>query len=482
MSEEKQTVLENLNKYTNFENVKRAFDVSKVRVEEEARYLGIKGTDIETYQKLLSYLIVQNPLKKLQKYNHQKTYYVKDLWQYGISGDFPIILVKIKDVNDSYVMQDILKAFEYFKVKNMEIDLVILNEEENVYERYVKEMVETEILNRHLMYLLNQKAGIFIINADEMENQSLLEFRANVTIDTHKGSLKTILKDLEEDYQDTIKTIQIQEKENVPLPNFEKKNNLINMEKLTYYNEYGGFQEDGKEYVIKITKDVKPSVAWSQILANPNFGSVVTTNNSGYTWYQNSRLNRITDWNNNAVTDIPSEIIYMQDEKYNKTWSLCPGLNQDEEEYYVSYGFGYSKMNHMRLGLLQEQETYVPLQDNVKKSIIRLKNTLPEKRKLKIVYYLKPVLGEDILKSDGYIQLSFDQNQNILYAKNQYMQDLEQSNLYVSSSLSIKAFTGDKNQFIGSGNLRSPQMLQAKMLNQQNSFRSICLYCYSNGN
>ena len=172
----------------------------------------------------------------------------------------------------------------------------------------------------------------------------------------------------------------------------------------------------------------------------------------------------------------------MQDTNYGKTWSLCPTLNQDEEEYYITYGFGYSKMSHIRLGLLQEQETFVPIQDNVKVSILRLKNTLSQKRTLKIVYYLKPVLGEDILKSDGYIHLDFDQNQNILYAKNQYMHDLEQSMLYVSSNLNIKAFTGDKNQFIGNGNLRMPQMLQAKQLNQEDGLRSIGMYSHSNTN
>lgn len=469
MSEEKEQIEENLRKYVSYENVQRAFQLSKVRVEEEARYLNLKGKDIEVYQKLLSYLIVQNPLKKLQKQTNSKTYYTKDLWQYGISGDFPILLVKIKDVNDSYVMEEVLKAYEYFKVKNIDIDLVILNEEENVYERYVKEMIETEILNRHLMYLLNQRAGIYILNANEIEDVDILEFRANFMIDTHKGNLKTILKDLEEDYLETIKIPEAEQVEGIIPPNLEKKNNLINMEDLAYYNEYGGFKEDGKEYVIKITKDMKPGVAWSHIISNPNFGSVVSTSNSGYTWYKNSRLNRITEWNNNPVCDIPSEIIYVKDKKYNQTWTFCPNLNQDDEEYYITYGFGYSKFTNMRLGLLQEQETFVPIKDNVKVSILRFKNILPEKRNLKLVYYLKPILGEDSLKSDGYISLKFDQDKNMIYAQNQYMQDLEQSRLYVSSSLNIKSYTGNKQRFIGTGNLRLPDMIEYSRLNNEDS-------------
>lgn len=185
VSEQKENIEENISKYTNVENIKRAFELSRVRVEEEARYLGIKGSDIEIYQKILSYLIAQNPMKKLYLKNNEKIYSQFDLWKYGISGDFPILLVKIKDVNDGYVIREVLKAYEFFKVKNIDIELVILNGEENVYERYVKEMVETEILNRHLMYLLNQRGGIFLLNENEIEDKDLLEFRANLILDAH---------------------------------------------------------------------------------------------------------------------------------------------------------------------------------------------------------------------------------------------------------------------------------------------------------
>lgn len=469
MSETREQIEENLKKYVSNENVKRAFELSKVRVEEEARYLGVKGKDIEVYQKLLSYLIIQNPLKKLQIQTKPDTYYVRDLWQYGISGDLPILLVKIKDVNDAYVVEEVLKAFEYFKAKNVELDLVILNEEENVYERYVKEMIETQILNRHLMYLLNQKAGIYLLNANEMKQTDILEFRANFILDAHLGNLKTILRDLEEDYLDTIKKQEPSKTEEMVYTSEEKNNHAIHMEELSYYNEYGGFRNNGNEYVIKITKEIKPVVAWSHILANPDFGSVVTTNNSGYTWEKNSRLNRLTDWSNNPSKDIPSEIVYVKDERYGKIWSLSPNLNQDEEEYYITYGFGYSKFQNIRYGLLQEQETFIPTKDKIKISLLRFKNILPEKRELKIVYYLKPVLGEDSLKSDGYIHLQFDQDKNMIYASNQYMQDLEASNLYVSSSLNIKSYTGNKRRFIGEGSLRVPEMMNFQTLNNEDA-------------
>lgn len=469
ISEEKEKIEENILKYINSENIKRAFELSRVRVEEEARYLGIKGSDIEIYQKILSYLIVQNPMKKLYLKDTKEIYEIQNLWKYGISGDLPILLVKIKDVNDIYIIKEILKAYEFFKVKNIEIDLVILNEEENVYERYVKDSIEIEILNRHLMHVLNKKGGIFLLNTNEIEDKDLLEFRANLILDAHSGNIKTFIKELEEEFIETIpKQINVK-KEYKQQANYEKKTSLIDTENLKYYNEYGGFSEDGKEYIIKMTKDIKPQVPWSNILANPNFGTVITNNNSGYTWYKNSRLNRITKWSNDTTMDTPSEIIYLKDSDYGNIWSLCPNLNQDDDEYYMTYGFGYTKLSTIKMGLLQEHITFVPINDNVKVNLIRLKNTTSEKREIKLVYFVNPVLGEDELKSSGYINIDYNQNSNIIYGKNLFVQDIKDEKLYISSSEKIKSYTGNRKTFIGEGSLKKPEKIQNDNLDKQNS-------------
>ncbi len=96
----------------------------------------------------------------------------------------------------------------------------------------------------------------------------------------------------------------------------------IGMKQLKYYNEYGGFSEDGKEYVIKVNKNDRLPNVWSHVMANPKFGTLVTESMGGYTWSENSRLNRISAWSNNSILDIPSEIIFLEDLEDNKKWSL----------------------------------------------------------------------------------------------------------------------------------------------------------------
>ena len=127
---------------------------------------------------------------------------------------------------------------------------------------------------------------------------------------------------------------------------------------MKYYNEYGAFSPDGKEYIIKLNKDNRLPTVWSHILANEKFGTVITENMGGYSWYKNSRLNRVSTWENNPNYDIPSEVIYLKDLENSRKWSL--GLNPmpDNKNYNVVYGFGYAKYIHKSDGLEQELEVF----------------------------------------------------------------------------------------------------------------------------
>ena len=153
VSEEKEEVLNNIKKYKTEENIEKAFELSKAQIEAHSRYLRIKGKEIKEYEKILSYIIFSNPAKKLiLEKLPKRTYMQSDLWKYGISGDLPIILVKIKDINDSYIIGEALKCYEFIRTKKIEVEVVILDEEKYSYENYVREEIENIILNKHMSY------------------------------------------------------------------------------------------------------------------------------------------------------------------------------------------------------------------------------------------------------------------------------------------------------------------------------------------
>ncbi|MBQ9658993.1 MAG: hypothetical protein IJV31_09590 [Clostridia bacterium] len=235
---------------------------------------------------------------------------------------------------------------------------------------------------------------------------------------------------------------------------------------LKYYNEYGGFSEDGKEYIIRTNKNNKLQTVWSNILANKNFGTVVTENMGGYTWHKNARLNRITAWNNSASSNIPSEIIYLKDEEKDISWSIAQDPMPDENEYKIVYGFGYAKYIHESLNLMQEAEVFVPEEDCCKIYILRLKNLEPVKKNLKIYYYIKPVIGEDEIKTYGYIESKLESENNLVRIRNLYNRENLSQNVFVTSSEKIKNFTGEKREFVGFGGISNPDELKKEKLKE----------------
>ena len=323
VSESKDEAIKNLSKYLIDENITRMFEISKARVEAEIRYLGLKGKNIEDYQNMLSYLLLPNKVSLKEVPN--KVCASSDLWKYGISGDLPILLVKIKDISSIDTVKECISAYEYYKSKNIQIDLIILNEEKESYESFVKDEVQSAILAKNLGYLINTKAGIYLLNnISSKQDKFILENKAKLTINAEEGTLHEQLQELETSIKEKIKKPPYDTKNEY---NFSQKHEKFVYtkfaeEKLKYFNEYGGFSSNGKEYLIKINKESKLPTVWSNILANENFGTLITENMGGYTWKDNSRLKRLTAWNNDQVTDVPSEIIYLKDIKEEKSWSL----------------------------------------------------------------------------------------------------------------------------------------------------------------
>lgn len=454
-----------LKDYTNINNIEKTFELSKAKTEAENIYLGFNGENIENYQKMLAYLIFQNPMRKEALKNlPERVYSQSELWKYGISGDLPILLIRIKDINDVEIIKDCLKAMEFFRAKNIKIDLVILNEEKSSYENYMKFEIEDMIQNKQLSYLKNVFGGIFVINRKEISEKDidLLRFRANLEFDARLGDISTQINDLEEDYQKSVK--EIPEKKNEFIFLEDKKETLLleDYNDLKYYNDYGGFSPDGFEYKMKLSKESKLPTVWSMVLANPKFGTVMTQNLGGFTWSENSRLNRISAWNNNPNVDIPSEIIYIKDEKTGDFWSLSENINQKMQEYYITYGFGYVYVKLIKDEILHELETFVAKEETIKINILKLKNTSSAKKKLKLLYYIKPVMGEDEIKTSGYIKVS--KENNIVMAKNLYTDDFKNRVVYCSSNEKIKSFTGSKKDFLGNQEIDYPQAIYSEGL------------------
>ncbi len=468
VSDSREKVFKNLVKFTNNENVKRTVTLLRAKSEAENRYLGIKGKDIEVYQKMLSYLLFPQKVATKRPPLGKVSLTTNELWKYGISGELPILLVKIKEINDVDIIKEVLNAYEFFRVKNISVDLVILNEEKESYESYVKDAISSCILNKNLSYLLNISGGIFCLNNIDKEDKKMLEARANLIINANYSSLELQMDDYEEKILENIKEIAMDYKPKIIVEDNDNKIQDQDMNSLKYYNEYGGFSEDGKEYIIKVNKENRLPTVWCNILANKNFGTITTEGMGGYTWDKNCRLNRITSWSNNQITDVPSEIVYLKDLATNKKWSIAVNPMPDDNDYYVTYGFGYSRYTHNSSKIKQTLDMFVPQDDNVKVNLITLENKNPERKKLRLIYYIKPVIDEDEIKSNQNIELEFNSESNMIIAKNLINEN--KSLIYVSSSEKIESYTGSKTSFLKNSSLSNPLGLDQLELSRENSY------------
>ena len=178
---------------------------------------------------------------------------------------------------------------------------------------------------------------------------------------------------------------------------------------------------------------------------------------------------RLTAWNNNQVTDVPSEIIYLEDMESKNIWSLGVNPTPDNNDYYITYGFGYSKYMHTSNGILQDLKMFVPKEDSIKVQILHLENKLAKRKEIKLIYCVKPVLDEDEIKSNGYIDLKYNSNINVLTLQNQTKEENNRTIMYISCSEKISSYTGNKASFIGNGTIKNPEGIRKIELDKENS-------------
>ncbi|MFO1371400.1 MAG: glycosyl transferase [Candidatus Competibacteraceae bacterium] len=203
----------------------------------------------------------------------------------------------------------------------------------------------------------------------------------------------------------------------------------LDEEPLQFWNGYGGFSADGREYVIRVQPDASgrlqlPPLPWINVVANPQFGFLASETGAGCTWSQNSRENRLTPWYNDPILDPHGEALYLRDEDSGEFWSLQPGPIPQPVPYEVRHGFGYSRYRHLSQQLEQEVWLFVPRDDPVKIAQIRLHNRSDRSRRLSLFAYSRLVLGvlpqedagERVLRQDPATGALLVENRNGAFA------------------------------------------------------------------
>ncbi len=447
ITRDKNDAMDILNKYSDENSIEIAEELSNTKSKTEIGYLNLNRSNIRLYENLLPYLFYSKENNKIQYANILKKNEKgqEGLWAHGISGDNPLVLVTIKSVGGIKNLIELINAHEYWSYKGLIVDLVILNEDESIYYQPLHENIK-EVVCEKRGNAIDYHGGIFIKNRNILENgeRILLYKWARFVVGAEEGfSNKKVKKDYIP-YKEFNKTKKTECSENDG--SYDVSHNVPSH--TDYFNGYGGFSEDGREYIIRLTEGLNTPLPWTNVISNRKFGFTITEWGTGSAWADNSRENKLTPWYNDPIADIPGEIIYIRDDETGEIWSMTPNPIRGENDYIITHGLGYSKFSQQSHGLKQDLTLLTPMEDRIKINLIELENGAVDKeRKLTLFYYIRPVLGVTDEKTENLLETNMEED--IFTVKNSTNTEFKNSTIFVGTSEKIRSYTGDRIEFIG---------------------------------
>ncbi len=480
----REAVLEMADRYRDQKSFDRGLTLAWTRAQVELHFLGITPDETHTFQRLASNALYLNKsLRASSEVLSQNTLGQSGLWRHGISGDLPIVLVRIDDAADLEIVRQLLRAHEYWRAKRVKIDLVILNEQATSYMQELQDaiggLVRSSQMTARSEYAAN--GSVYTLRADLLSSSEHVQLRsvARAVLLSHQGSLSDqvvrtpTLAPVAASSKSLIGRTVSSAFSNLGLrlsrrPVGLPRSNLVRRPDLEFFNGYGGFSKDGLEYVIVLNQDLYTPAPWINVVANPHIGFTVSELGAGYTWTQNSRENKLTPWSNDPVSDSVGEVIYVRDEETLEVFSATPLPTREfNKTYTVRHGQGYSSFLHETHGLQLELTQFVPIDDPVKLSRLVIENISGKPRKLSITAYLEWVLGVRREASAPYIITEQDKQTKALFARNPWGQEFANRSAFADLMVQWQAgkvmrFTCDRTEFIGRhGSLEHPAALQA---------------------
>ncbi len=462
VSSSKDELIETAVKYRETNNIKRAFELSLTQSQLEMKYMGIKSSQANLYQLMASRILFLNAsFQDRANYIQNIKKGQRALWPYGISGDLPVVLSLVKKDSDVDMVRQLLKAHEYWALKGLKVDLVIISEQKTAYMQPLLDSLRDIISSSYARDKINKSGGIFLYSANSMnvDDINLLKAISRLVIDSDNGLIITQIKKANKKHS-TIKNLKTK------MINYKSEPFSFEEVKLLYFNEIGGFDSVNNEYRI-ILKDSRTTPApWINIISNGKFGFQISESGASSTWYLNSRENKLSTWSNDWVTDFTEECLYIRDEITGEAWTITPEPVRKNTEYIICHGHGYTVFKSCQNGIIGEETVFVPMNDNVKICTVKLKNNTDIERNLSLTYYAQIVLGVVPQQTAQYISTYLNKEKKYIAAKNPYSESFGRLICFLKIyGVENQTFTGSRSEFLGRcGNTETPEALKKKLL------------------
>jgi len=442
-------------RYGSMHAVRWAFRDAEQEVPRRLQRNRIEPQLLPSIQRLHSALLFADPsLRAAPEGSPAQRACQRRLWSRGISGDEPILLVRVRDPA-AQIVAEALAAQRLLRSCGVKLDLVLIDEQATGYQTEGSGTLRSVLAQNEATDWLNQRGGVYVIAADQipLEERRHLEAAARVVLDTQDGSLAARMGRAAEPPPKLPRFEASVADEPVAGPKAARRAKQFD-------NGRGGFSEDGREYLIEVSPGQPTPAPWANVIANPEFGCLTSESSLGSSWSLNAGENRLTPWRNDPVFDTPSEVLYLRDEETAAIWSATPLPCGREGESRVRHGAGYTIYERESRGLVQELTIFVPPDAPLKIARLRLRNTSARQRRLTATYYAEWVLGSRREEQRPYIASEFDRDSAALLASCQWNAEFGDRVAFLASAERVHGFTTDRTEFLGlRGDYARPEVL-----------------------
>ena len=450
-----------LENYCDRHFVDRAFEMAWFHSQEVLRSLNATEADAQMYGRLAGSVIYSTLFRRAAPSIIARNQLGQaGLWRFAISGDLPIVLIRIGNLNRIELIKQALQAHAYWRMKGLASDLVIVNEDFSGYRAVLHDQIIGLINAGSEAQIIDKPGGVFVRRTEELseDERVLLQTVARIVF---SDTAETLIEPLER-RMSSQRIADLLEPRLLPVP--EPVSPLPMRERL-FYNGFGGFTPDGREYVITLESGVSTPAPWVNVIASPHIGMVVSERGSAYTWVNNAHEFRLTPWHNDPVSDTSGEMFYIRDEETGIFWSPTPILTDNPYGYVCRHGFGYSVFEHSQAGIFSELYTYVAMDAPVKFVVIKLRNYSKRPRRLSLTGYCELVLGEWRHTNVMHIVTEMDPHSGALFARNAFSREYAKRVVFAKVSEKERSVTGNRTEFIGrNGSLSQPAAMRRKRL------------------
>ncbi|MBL8810710.1 MAG: cyclic beta 1-2 glucan synthetase [Planctomycetaceae bacterium] len=466
VAEQQSSLLAIAEKYSDSGLAERVFELAWTRAPIMLQQLNATEADAQNWGRLAGSMIFASSLRRarssvlLQNRRGQS-----GLWGHGISGDLPIMLVRIRDAERIQLVREAFQVHTYWRMKGLLVDLVVWNEDDSVYRQALQDEITDAIASSPASAMLDRPGGVFVRRGEQMseEDRALLLAVARVILTDDAGTMAEQI-----DRRSRLESP-------VPLlkPTRRPAERVLAVdatssakpEDLRLFNGLGGFRPDGREYVLILHANSHTPAPWCNVIASPHIGTVISERGAAYTWAENSHEFRLTPWSNDPVSDTSGEAIYVRDEETGEFWSPTSQPIMPQGTVVVRHGFGYSVFELTEHGITTELTVSVSIDSAVKFSSLTIRNRSGRRRQLSVTAWWELVLGELRSRSMMHVFSEVDAVTGAIFVRNYYSPEFSGKVVFADCSESSRTLTGDRTEFLGrNGSTAKPAAMRRQRL------------------